>query len=233
MIKIKNWSKYQSYKDRRPPWIRFHRTMLDDYAYQKMSADSRALLPMLWLLACEDEDPRSGLIQLEIEEISFRLRQPEKIINKCINELQSVDFIECIESVTKPLRECNEIVSTEAETEAEKRQNNKVVLDYSSLNMSDKEAIEFIRIRKSNGGGKITQRVINGLGNEFDKARRDHKMTNDDILTEWETRGWKSFKSEWVKGIFSNQQPEFDNENTDWAVDALNGNSGIMGFDKL
>lgn len=124
MIKIINWSKYQSYKDRRPPWIRFHRTMLDDYEYQSMTADSRALLPMLWLLACEDKDPKSGLIQLEIQAISFRLRQPEKIIKKCIDELEGADFIECIESVTKPLRECNETVppETETETETKKRQ---------------------------------------------------------------------------------------------------------------
>jgi hypothetical protein len=122
MLKIAEWSKYQSYKDRRPPWIRFHRTMLDNYKYQKMSADSRALLPMLWLLACEDKDPKSGLIQLEIEEISFRIRQQEKTIKKCIDELQDADFIECIESVTKPLRECNETVPTETETEAKKRQ---------------------------------------------------------------------------------------------------------------
>ncbi len=123
MIKIVNWSKYQSYKDRRPPWIRFHRTMLDDYEYQSMSADSRALLPMLWLLACEDKDPKSGLIQLEIKAISFRLRQPEKVINKCLDELQVADFIECIESVTKPLLERNETVPPETETETEKRQN--------------------------------------------------------------------------------------------------------------
>jgi hypothetical protein len=126
MVKIKNWSKFQSYKDRRPPWIRFHRAILDDYQFQSMSADSRALLPMLWLLACEDEDPTSGLIRHGTQVISFRLRQPEKLIDKCIDELQDADFIERIESVTKPLQNRNEIVTpeteTETETETEKRQ---------------------------------------------------------------------------------------------------------------
>lgn len=128
MIKIKNWSTYQSYKDRKPPWIRFHRSMLDNYSFQSMTSDSRAMLPMLWLLACEHKDPTSGLIQEEVKVLSFRLRLDKKTIAKCLSELQDADFIECIESVTKPLQDSNEVVTpeTEAETEAEteKRQNN-------------------------------------------------------------------------------------------------------------
>ena len=119
MIKIINWDKYQSYKDRRPPWIRFHRTTLDDFGFQSMTADSRALLPMLWLLACEYEDPKAGCIDADIKEIAFRLRIPAKVVTACINELQASDFIECIETVTKPLRDRNETVPPETETETE------------------------------------------------------------------------------------------------------------------
>ena len=119
MMKVANWSKYQSYKDRRPPWIRFHRTMLDNYEFQMMSADARALLPMLWLLACEDEDPSSGNIPLEVEAISFRLRIDKSTLVKCLDELESAGFIDCDQSVTKPLRNRNETVPTETETETE------------------------------------------------------------------------------------------------------------------
>ena len=118
-IKINNWSKHQSYKDRKPPWIRFHRSILDDYKYQTMSAEARALLPMLWLLACENKDPKSGLIELEIKEIAFRLRQSIENIEYCLRELQVSDFIECIESVTNPLQESNQTVTPETETETE------------------------------------------------------------------------------------------------------------------
>jgi len=119
VIKINNWSKYQSYKDRKPPWIRFHRSILDDYQFQMMSANARATLPMLWLLACEDADPTSGMIKLSYAEISFRLRQKEKDIKATIEELQRCEFIECIETVTKPLRDSNQIVTPETETETE------------------------------------------------------------------------------------------------------------------
>ena len=119
MIRVKNWSRYQSYKDRRPPWIRFHRSILDDYKYQSMSAESRALLPMLWLLACEDADPTSGLIRADVEEISFRLRLSHETVTGSLHEIEDADFIGCIESVTEPLRGRDETVTPETETEAE------------------------------------------------------------------------------------------------------------------
>jgi len=123
MIRIKNWEKYQSYKDRKPPWIRFHRTILDDYVFQSMSADSRALLPMLWLLACENDDPKSGKITYSIESVSWRLRIRNEIVTKSLRELQTSGFIEFSESrnesVTKPLRNRNETVTPETETETD------------------------------------------------------------------------------------------------------------------
>jgi len=119
VICVKNWSKYQSYKDRRPPWIRFHRTILDDFTFQSMTAEARAFLPMLWLLACEHEDPVSGLIPYSYEEIEFRLRMRKGSVTSLIQELQAADFIECIESVTNPLQNRIETVPPETETETE------------------------------------------------------------------------------------------------------------------
>ncbi len=119
MIKIKNWSSYQSYKDRRPPWIRFHRTILDNYDFQSMTAESRSLLPMLWLLACEHCDPKSGIIDLDTNKIAFRLRITNNEVSKSLIELESAGFIDCNETVTKPLQNSIDPVTTETETETE------------------------------------------------------------------------------------------------------------------
>ncbi len=43
MFKIKNWSSFQSYKDRQPPWIRLHKNLLDDYTFQRMGAGESIL----------------------------------------------------------------------------------------------------------------------------------------------------------------------------------------------
>lgn len=51
---VKNWSEFQHYKDRNPPWIKVYRTILRDYKYAQLSDSSKLLLVFLWLLAAED-----------------------------------------------------------------------------------------------------------------------------------------------------------------------------------
>ncbi len=127
MFKAKNWSSFQSFKDRSPPWIRLHKRLIDDINFQKMSVESRALLPMIWLLISEDEDPVSGLLRIGYEELSFRLRQPEKIIRSSIQEIVKAGFLEEINKensnsyidVTDLLQNCHPETETETETETE------------------------------------------------------------------------------------------------------------------
>lgn len=97
MFKIKNWSSYQSYRDRNPPWVRLHKKVLDDYQFQKMSAEARALLPMMWLLAAEDADPTSGMIRLGPEEIAFRLRRDPLVVKTATDEIVRSGFITRVE----------------------------------------------------------------------------------------------------------------------------------------
>jgi DNA replication protein DnaD len=70
-------------------------------------------------------------------------------------------------------------------------------VDFSSLNVSSDELDEIKRIRRKNKGGSLSQRVVNALAKEF-QAARSSGWTTDEILTEWETRGWKSLKAEWL-----------------------------------
>jgi len=74
----------------------------------------------------------------------------------------------------------------------------KDAVDYSVFGMSEDHISELIRIRRKNKGGTITQRVANALSKEFHKAC-SLGFTFDQLLTEWEVRGWKSFKAEWMK----------------------------------
>jgi len=76
--------------------------------------------------------------------------------------------------------------------------NQKESVDFTPLCFSDEQLKEMKRIRKQNKGGPITQRVISGLAKEFEKAAQ-FGMGPEEILTEWETRSWKSFKADWCK----------------------------------
>ena len=198
-IRIKNWGQFQSYKDRNPPWIRFHKRILDDYNYQQMSDASRAILPMLWLLAAEHDDPKSGLIECKLCEIAFRLRQTEQKIEKAMKELQAFDFIACNETVTDSLRFC--YPETETETETETDIHNLVTEKPSKLKGLQPEDIpdalwqDFMKLRRSKKA-PVTATVMKMLNKEADKAN----ISLAKALEECCLRGWQSFKAEWYSG---------------------------------
>lgn len=116
---VKNFEKHQHYKDRRPPWIKLHRTLLDDCAFLRLHAASRALAPLLWLLASEENN---GIVKGDAKEIAFRLRLDEKEVAEGIKGLISIDYISCYQDASSTLADCKQEarVETETETEAEK-----------------------------------------------------------------------------------------------------------------
>lgn len=89
-------------------------------------------------------------------------------------------------------------VEVEVEVEEKIKKTTAIAVDYSVLQMSNDELSELKRVRKKNKGGTITQRVANELAKQFMLAA-NMGYSFDEILTEWETRSWKSFKAEWLK----------------------------------
>jgi hypothetical protein len=126
MVRIKNWSRFQHFKDRRPPWIKLYRDLLDDVEWFKLRGDAKGLLINLWLIASEN----NGDVP-DIETLSFRLRLPAKEIATQIitlsHWLEQLD-IRAISSrhqldtpeKRREERETEKEGETEAETEAER-----------------------------------------------------------------------------------------------------------------
>lgn len=54
-LRVKNWFEFQHYKDRNPPWIKLHRTLLDDYEFSCLQDASKLHLMLIWLLASQSE----------------------------------------------------------------------------------------------------------------------------------------------------------------------------------
>ncbi len=54
MLLVKNWTEFQHYKDRNPPWIKLHRSLLDDYDFARLPDASKAHLMLLWLFASQN-----------------------------------------------------------------------------------------------------------------------------------------------------------------------------------
>lgn len=79
MLIPKNWEKFQHYKDRCPPWIKLHRDLLNDRAFMSLPTASKALAPLMWMLASESKLPQ-GVFDASDDELEFRLRMPVKDI---------------------------------------------------------------------------------------------------------------------------------------------------------
>lgn len=85
MLRIKNWKRFQHFKDRRPPWIKLHRDVLDDMEWYELDPVAAKHLVMVWLIASEDEGKEGRLPG--IKELAFRLRISEKQVESTMLKL--------------------------------------------------------------------------------------------------------------------------------------------------
>lgn len=121
MLIPKNWASFQHYKDRNPPWIKLHKGLLNDRAYTRLPIASKALAPLLWLLASESKE---GSFEAEVEELAFRLRMTEKEITQGLDPLIKSGFFMPVQSDSNVLAEGLQVApkscsETETEREAE------------------------------------------------------------------------------------------------------------------
>lgn len=99
-IKPKKWDEFQHYKDihyakgAKPAWVKLHRKILDDFEFQSMPVDARALAPMLWLIASEDPE---GVIDATPEKLAFRLRWTGSEISEALSPLIGKGFFEVVQ----------------------------------------------------------------------------------------------------------------------------------------
>lgn len=129
MFKVKNWDEFQHYKDRRPPWIKLHRTILEDRKWFKLSYASRSLAMCIWLIASEHEDHLSGIVSDNIEDLAFRARMDEKEVLSCIKELINQGFINHIpEKDSDLLANCYQLATPETESYSKETETKKLLI---------------------------------------------------------------------------------------------------------
>ncbi len=113
---IKNWATFQHYKDRSPPWIKLHRALLDDFNFSSLPLASKALAPLLWLLAAETAE---GSVSVDPDYLAFRLRWKLSDVNAGLSPLIERGFLVCASRPLAP-RLQPATPETEGETEKEK-----------------------------------------------------------------------------------------------------------------
>ena len=119
ILKPKNWDKFQHYKDRCPPWIKLHRDILNDRVFANLPIASKALAPLLWLLASESKD---GSFDAAIEELAFRLHIASKDIELGLKPLIDKGFFIDASTMLAP---CLQVAIPETEREGEREKEKK------------------------------------------------------------------------------------------------------------
>jgi len=123
LLQPKNWAVFQHYKDRCPPWIKLHRDLLNDRSYMRLPIASKALAPMLWLLASESKD---GVFDGSLDELVFRLHITEKDYQAGVKPLIDNNFFTVVSGVLAE-RLQTAIPETERETETETKKEKKTL----------------------------------------------------------------------------------------------------------
>lgn len=117
-MKIKNWSKFQHFKDRRPPWVKLYRDLLDDPDWHELDAEAAKILVSLWLLASEDEEQEGKLP--DAKRIAFRLRIPVNKVNQALTKLEHWLYHSDINAISERYQLDAPETETETETYTEK-----------------------------------------------------------------------------------------------------------------
>ena len=121
-LRVKNWSEFQHYKDRSPAWIKLHKKTLDDYEFHCLPLASRALAPMIWLLASESSD---GVLDYDKRKIAFRLHTSEKEIEDAIKPLIDSGFLIMVQGASAALAEPERPASLEKRREEKEYMNDR------------------------------------------------------------------------------------------------------------
>ena len=197
----KNWRDFQHYKDRNPPWIRLHKSLLDNYDFQCLPVASRALAPMLWLLASDCVD---GQIDADPKRLAFRLRTTEREVIDALKPLIDNGFFVVDQVASDVLAECLRDAVPEAEalqsqrTEAEAEKKAPRAPRSASTSRPDDvgEQVwsDWSQLRKAKRA-TVTATVIAEARTEAAKAG----LTLERFLTIWCARGSQGLQADWLK----------------------------------
>jgi hypothetical protein len=104
-FKVKNFEKFQHYKDRSPPWIKLYNEVLEDYRFGSLQDASKAHLIAIWLLASRTENE----LPFDPDWIGKRINATEYVN---LQALADAGFI----LVDQPLQQAEQVASKSLQT---------------------------------------------------------------------------------------------------------------------
>lgn len=208
-MKIKNWSKFQHFKDRRPPWIKLYRDILDDIDWHQLDPLSTKVLIMCWLIASEDD----GRLP-DLKTLAFRLRMTEKQTSECVTRLSHWLEQDDINVISE--RYQDDAPEREGETEKETKKKATAVACPPDVGVQVWQ--DWLALRKAKKA-PVTETVVESARKESEKAG----ISFNAFLSIWCARGSQGLQADWLK---PNERTTFAQQNADIARITVPGNKG-------
>lgn len=125
-FRVKNFERFQHYKDRSPPWIKLYNELLDDYDFACLQDASKLHLIMIWLLASRSDNT----LPYDPAWIAKRINATSEVnldaladagfivLNQVLQQMEQVDstLLAPCQQNARPERETETEVETERKT---------------------------------------------------------------------------------------------------------------------
>ncbi len=179
MLTVKNWHTFQHFKDRCPPWIKLHKSILDQRDINAISDGAFRVLVSCWLIASEDKEMK-GRIE-SIDDIAFRMRVDKSKVDKALRELESFLIQDDIKTISDRYRDDAPETETEAETKEEKsRAAFELFWQAYPSHRRKTGQDKCLRLWLRMGLGSISDKVMQGL--EWWKSCKDWTKDNGEYI---------------------------------------------------
>lgn len=109
---VRNFERFQHYKERRPPWIKLYNELLDDYHFTRLPDASKWHLVAIWLLASRTDND----VPADIKWIAGHIGATEQVD---LTPLQDAGYIVVNHGGSTALAERKQSAMPERETETE------------------------------------------------------------------------------------------------------------------
>lgn len=197
---IKNWKKFQHYKDRNPPWIKLHESVLASADWVMLDNDGRVLAIASMLVAAKNDNQidTSEAGRAYMQRVAYLPSLPDfKPLIDCGFLVPHQDEMQADASTCKRMLADARPEERRAETEQSKTEKKKTA----TKAVDKPEDIEpqvwqdFLDLRRQKKA-KLTVTAWDRIRKELDKGKAQGYTPND-MLSEAVASGWQAFKLDW------------------------------------
>jgi len=212
--RIKNWGEYQHYKDRCPPWIKLHHSLLTSEVWVMGDSASRELVIACMLLASRNND-NDGTFNGDPEYIK---RFAYLKSNPNFKPLIEFNFIEMVQDASTLLAQCNTEKSREEQRRGREEAEKIAVADFVLPDWVDRDKWDlWIKTRK---GKKMLPEQMQAQIEKLEKwknAGLDYKQSLDDSAV----NGWQGLFEPKSKSAKMTTVDNFESKNYGKGITAL------------